>query len=100
MVMKRESTPPNDEYMIRCPRLGHQIYFSYCRRENHGLPCFKTLDCWYPHFMVEDYLREALSPEEWERAFTRSDKIKTVSLIELIEQAKKNTGKSADSGEP
>jgi len=97
--MKRDSAPPDDEYMIRCPRLGHQISFSYCRRENNGLPCFKTLDCWYSHFLVEDYLREALLPEEWEKAFKRSDKTKTVSLIELIEQAKERAQKASPSGE-
>ena len=87
--MKRESTPPNDDYLIRCPRLGHQIYFSYCRSENHGLPCFKILDCWYNHFLVEDYLRSELTPEDWDKAFTRPSKTKVVSLVELIEQAKK-----------
>jgi len=97
-IMKRESTPPGDDYLIRCPRLGHQIYFSYCRKENRGLPCFKTLDCWYPHFLVEDYLRGELSAEEWEKAFKRSDKTKTMSLIELIEQAKERTKKGPDPG--
>ena len=89
----RSTTPPDDSLQIRCPKLGHQISFSYCRRENHGLPCFKTLDCWYSHFLVEDYLRTELSPEEWEKAFKRSDKTKTVSLIELIEQAKERAKK-------
>jgi hypothetical protein len=88
-IMKRQSTPPEDDYEIRCPRLGHQISFSYCRSENKGLPCFKTLDCWYNHFLVEDYFRKELAPEEWDKAFKRSTKTKTVSLVELIEQAKK-----------
>ena len=88
-IMKRQSTPPEDDYEIRCPRLGHQISFSYCRSENKGLPCFKTLDCWYDHFLVEDHLRKELSPEEWGKAFKKSTKTKTVSLVELIEQAKK-----------
>lgn len=99
IAMIRESTPPNDDYLIRCPRLGHQIYFSYCRRENQGLPCFKALDCWYSHFLVEEYFRRELSPEEWEKAFTRSDKTKTVSLVELIEQAKKSARKAPSSGD-
>ena len=32
--MSEKKTPPADDYEIRCPRLGHQIYFSYCRRES------------------------------------------------------------------
>ena len=86
--MKREKTPPDDNYRIRCPRLGHQITFSYCRTESGGLPCFKTLDCWYAHFLVEDFLREVLTGEEWERAFERPVRPKMVSLVELIQQAK------------
>ena len=93
--MKKENISPDNDYMIRCPRLGHQIYFSYCRIENRGLPCFKTLDCWYPHFPVEEYLRKELEPEEWEKAFTRLKTTKMVSLLELIEQAKERTEKEA-----
>jgi hypothetical protein len=87
--MERKSTPPGDDYEIRCPRLGHQISFSYCRQENKGLPCFKTLDCWYSHFLVEEFMRKELTEEEWDAAFSRSTKPKAVSLIELIEQAKR-----------
>ena len=87
--MRRSSTPPDDSYMIRCPRLGHQISFSYCRRENRGLPCFKTLDCWYEHFLVEVLLREKLTPEEWENVFEKPPKPKILSLVEMIEEAKK-----------
>jgi len=87
--MKKKSAPPGEDYSIRCPRLGHQVPFSYCRSENRGLPCFKTLDCWYPHFQVEEYLKKELTSEEWERTFNRLPKTKMASLLELIEQAKK-----------
>lgn len=93
--MKQKSISPDNDYMIRCPRLGHQIYFSYCRIENKGLPCFKTLDCWFPHFLVEEYLRKELEPEEWEKAFTKPKTTKMASLLELIEQAKKRTEKGS-----
>jgi hypothetical protein len=82
-------TPPPDDYKIRCPKLGHPIYFSYCRAENMGIPCFKTLDCWFEHFPVADYLQGALTEEEWGRAFLGTRKTKVMSLLELIEQAKK-----------
>jgi len=54
-----------------------------------GLPCFKTLDCWFEHFLVEEYLRKELQPEDWEKIFDRPPKSKMVSLVELIERAKK-----------
>ncbi len=89
MNIKTEKiTPPDDELAIRCPRLGHQISFSYCLHENGKLPCFKTLDCWHNYFQVEDYLKETLTTEEWEKTFFQSGKPKVLTLIELIQQAK------------
>jgi hypothetical protein len=87
--MKKASTPPDDSFQIRCPRLGQQIHFSYCRKENMGLPCFKTLDCWYIHFEVIEYLQQKLSPTEWKDAFEKPQTPKMVSLAELIEKAQK-----------
>ena len=93
--MNTKINPPDDQYRIRCPRLGHQIMFAYCRSENEGLPCFKTLDCWFEHFEVEAYLRDLLSPEEWERVFSKPPKPKMLSLLELIEEAKKRKDDAA-----
>jgi len=87
--MKQHDTPPDDHFQIRCPRLGHQIYFSYCRTENFGLPCFKTLDCWFRYFKVEEFLRRELTPDEWHDAFEKPIMPKALSLADLIEQAKK-----------
>ena len=89
--MSTDIRPPDDDHMIRCPRLGHMISFSYCRRENQGLPCFKTLDCWFEHFEVERFLRQHLTPDQWEKTFKRSSKTKVSSLMELIQQAKERT---------
>ena len=84
--MKQKLTPPDDSFQIRCPRLGQQIHFSYCRQENIGLPCFKTLDCWHCHFQVVDYLRHELSVSEWEECFEKPPPAKIVSLAALIEK--------------
>ena len=85
--------PPETDFQIRCPRLGHQINFPYCRSENNGLPCFKTLDCWFNHFNVQEYLKQSLSKEDFEKTFLKRAKPKVLSLIDLIEQAKKRQGK-------
>jgi hypothetical protein len=90
--MDENITMPGDDYKIRCPRLGHPISFSYCRSENLGIPCFKTLDCWFEHFPVEECLRGTLTGEEWNRAFRNSGKSKVLSLLELIEQARNRQG--------
>ena len=91
--MKKQDIPPGDEYEIRCPRLGHQIYFSYCLRENGGLPCSRTLHCWHEHFLVEQFLRSHLTAEDWENAFERPGKTKMHSLLEMIAQAKERMEK-------
>ena len=82
--MKPKSKIPSDEFEIRCPRLGHNIYFSYCRSENGGLPCFKALDCWHPHFEVENCLRKELSEEQWQQTFMCPPKPKVLSLVEMV----------------
>jgi len=96
MTEPKENTlptqPPEDSFSIRCPRLGHQINFPYCRHENSGLPCFKTLDCWFTHFDVHAYLKEKLSKEEFDTSFLAKSKPKVMSLIDLIEKAKKKKG--------
>ena len=63
--MKQKDTPLDDAFQIRCPRLGQQISYSYCCRENMGLPCFKTLDCWHPYFDVVSHLKNELSAADW-----------------------------------
>ncbi len=92
--MDKDSTPPDDSFQIRCPRLGHEIYFSYCIRENMGRPCFKILDCWFRYFDVVNYLKGKLTEEEWERVAQRRPKPKMLSLVELIEKAKRNKKES------
>ncbi len=82
--------PPEDEVVIRCPRLGHQINFSYCKSENNTLPCFKVLDCWHSYFNVHAYLKKKLTQKDFEKVFLKQSKPKLFSLLDLIEQAKKN----------
>ena len=84
--MRRQSTPPSEEIRVACPRLGHLVPFSYCRRESGELPCYKAIDCWYDRFLVEDYFREVLDPEEWEEAFERGPKDRMRRLMEIIEE--------------
>ncbi|VBB43019.1 conserved hypothetical protein [uncultured Desulfatiglans sp.] len=91
--MENPIVPPGDDFEIRCPRLGHQISFAYCRRENHGLPCSRTLICWHPYFPVEAFLRTELTQEEWDAVFEAPPRPKLLSLVELIEKAKERNVK-------
>jgi hypothetical protein len=61
--------------------------------ENNGLPCAKTLDCWYEHFSVASFLKNALPAEEWEAAFNKPPAPKMLSLLALIDKAKQSNPK-------
>ncbi len=74
---------------IRCPKLGHPVKFSYCRVEAGVLPCTRSLTCWQSLIPVHGYFRSCLTPEQWTSSFDTIPKPKVVSLIELIEQARK-----------
>jgi hypothetical protein len=73
---------------IRCPKLGGQVTFAYCLKEAGALPCSRIINCWHPYFPVEEYLRNRLTSEDWERCFNQNPKEKISTLIELIEAAK------------
>jgi hypothetical protein len=81
------SALPPDDTMTRCPRLGHQVPFKYCRVENTGDPCFKALDCWYNQFDVVSYFRQTLSEEAFANAFMTQGRPKVQTLMDLIQQA-------------
>ena len=84
--------PPKNDTTIRCPRLGHEIYFNYCRFENNGLPCFKTLDCWFDYFDVHTHLKETMTEEDFEKVFLNAARPKIHALFDLIQKAKDQTG--------
>jgi hypothetical protein len=72
----------------RCPRLGDVVSFGYCRAEDHGTPCRRTVFCWGHRFDVVQYLRVHFDPEVLGR-MDAPPPDKRVSLIDLIERAKK-----------
>ena len=80
-----------DDYVMRCPRLGGNVSFDYCRNCGDGQsPCFKVFDCWWETFDVVVYFKERLSDEEFARLSNSRPKPKVSSLLELIEQARRN----------
>jgi hypothetical protein len=78
-----------DKFEMRCPRLGHQISFSYCRREGGNLPCSRAIQCWAALLPVEAFFRANIGEEAYTRCFELPLKPKMISLVELIEQAKR-----------
>jgi hypothetical protein len=87
--MDKSSSPPYGEIEIRCPRMGGQVTFEYCRIEGGNLPCSRAIACWNVRFEAEVFFREALAPEDFEKAFATPPQPKVVTLVELIEKARK-----------
>ncbi|MEW5734344.1 MAG: hypothetical protein AB1921_05795 [Thermodesulfobacteriota bacterium] len=81
-----------DHFGRRCPRLGSPVLFAYCRITGEaGLPCFKIFDCWWEKFDVVSFLKEEMDPADFEKLTGFKPKPKVVSLVELIEKAKRRT---------
>ncbi len=84
----------NDElsrqaFVRRCPRLGGAVAFTYCLDcEADKSPCFKIFDCWWESFDVVGYLKDTLSPEQFEALAQKKPKSKVASLVEVIQKAK------------
>jgi hypothetical protein len=92
----------DQEVLLRCRRLGHEINFGYCRQESAGKPCRLILDCWWERFDVRSFLSAHL-PEgamaQFEQARTLEPAPKLASLLDIIQQTKEPTG-SQDSKPP
>ncbi|MDM8523959.1 hypothetical protein QUF80_11380 [Desulfococcaceae bacterium HSG8] len=74
----------------RCPRLGSPVSFQYCTTcGDEEQPCFKVFDCWWEDFDVVAYLKDKLPENQFNALAASKPKPKVLSLVELIEQAKK-----------
>ena len=76
----------NDHRKRRCPRLGHELPFSYCRKPGDDIPCSEIYDCWWEVFDIKKFMEDHYT-EEIRKAITAPRKPKTLSLLELIQQA-------------
>jgi hypothetical protein len=80
---------PHDHKITRCPKLGDEMTFSYCREEAGHLPCARIIICWQAVFDVPAVLRDCLTPDQCNQFTASLPKDKVTSLIEMIEKAKK-----------
>jgi len=81
----------DEDVLPRCRRLGHEITFGYCRRENFGRPCRLILDCWWERFDVRSFLEAHLTADamtQLEHAVATPPPTKVQSLLDLIQQTK------------
>jgi len=81
-----------DEYDAktrRCPMLGHELSFSYCRQPGQEVPCRKIFDCWWERFDIVAFLQEHYDPETVAE-IQKPRQPKVASLLEIIERARKS----------
>jgi hypothetical protein len=82
------------DLLMRCPRLGGEVPFSYCEHEAGDLPCRQVVRCWEAGFPVEAYLCENLTKEAWERFCSQVPKDRMTTLIDLVKAAKRRRKES------
>ena len=82
----------HDALIIRCPMLGGEVPFQYCRTVNEDLPCRKIIICWEFRIEIGQFLNEHYSLDEIQRALAPSIKTRLDTILELIEKAKKIKG--------
>ncbi|MFC1763534.1 hypothetical protein ACFL6U_15830 [Planctomycetota bacterium] len=54
----------HDKRKRRCPKLGHEISFQYCKTPGENRICPKIKDCWWETFDIQVYLEKHYSPAE------------------------------------
>lgn len=80
----------HDELTIRCPMLGGEVPFRYCRTLNEELPCRKIIICWEFRMEIAKFLSDHYSLDQIEKALTPPTKTRLETILELIEKAKKS----------
>lgn len=80
-----------DKAEIRCPKLGCEITFAYCRQEQGDLPCARTVKCWQPYFPVEKYLEEILSDDDRARFYNTEPQGRLATIFETVDRIKNKT---------
>ncbi|MGD0276107.1 MAG: hypothetical protein ABSB79_08625 [Syntrophales bacterium] len=76
-----------DELEIRCPKLGHEVRFAYCRLEAVDLPCSRAISCWQSRVPVEDALRTSMNEEEWTRFRSNQPKDRLSTILDVMTAA-------------
>ena len=88
-------TDKMDAVARRCPRLGSAVNFGYCRScGEESLPCFKVFDCWWEVFDITAFMKDFLSEKDFEKLLESRPQPKTVSLVEMINEAKKRADRA------
>lgn len=78
-----------DDLLIRCPMLGGEVPFRYCRTLNEELPCRKIIICWEFRIEIGKFLGDHYSLDQIQKALAPPMKTRLETILELVEKAKK-----------
>ncbi len=78
-----------DSQIIRCPQLGGEVPFKYCRTLNEDLPCRKIIICWEFRLAIAQFLSDHYSLDQIQKALAPPTKTRMETILELVEKAKK-----------
>ncbi|MBI5486843.1 MAG: hypothetical protein HY905_05895 [Deltaproteobacteria bacterium] len=78
-----------DSVTVRCPQLGHDISFGYCRTLEDGLPCSRALACFQGRFPVDTFFRAILTEETFLRCFERPRPDRVGRLLSEVDAARR-----------
>jgi hypothetical protein len=79
----------HDALMIRCPQLGGEVPFRYCRIVNEDLPCRRIIVCWEFKIEISKFLGDHYSMDQIQRVLAVPIKTRLDTILELIEKAKR-----------
>lgn len=90
-------TPPNDKLELdeldkllrRCPRLGHEVPFKYCRQAEIDSPCGRILGCWIKQVSVMNYIQKTFDEATLKKLQQPEKSNKIISLVEEVRKHKK-----------
>lgn len=77
-----------DDVEVRCPMLGGEVSFAYCRGLQDGLPCQRALLCFEREFPVAEFFRRVLREETFLRCFSAPRADRYGSLLAEVSNAK------------
>ncbi|MBD3243185.1 MAG: hypothetical protein GF331_21530 [Chitinivibrionales bacterium] len=76
-----------------CPRLGHEIAFSYCRAPGEDIPCKRLYDCWWQQFDIRSFVAEHYD-DETRAKMAEPSPDRASSLFEMLRQAQERVARN------
>ena len=76
-----------DKLEIRCPRLGGEVNFKYCRSEEAPF-CPRIVICWAERIDIANFLNENYTPEQIHSALNKPKSNKLDQILRAMEKAK------------